>query len=136
METTRRKCRLTTQGGTARRAAGGGTMTALKRPAAGRILMLHRFARRGTAVLMLVLSLALAGARPAAAQPAAAQADPFRVAIAWLAGLWQAATASTGTAATPDGDRGAGLDPNGLVDRGAGLDPNGDAPAPAPDSAP
>lgn len=95
--------------------------------------MFHRFARRGTAVLMLVLALALAGARPAAAQ-----AEPFhavRAAIAWLTGLWQAATADTAT--TPDGDRGAGLDPNGLVaDRGAGLDPNGDAPNPAPGSAP
>jgi hypothetical protein len=93
--------------------------------------MFHRFARRGTAVLMLVLALALAGARPAAAQ-----ADSFHAAITWLAGLWQAATAGTGTVATPDGDRGAGLDPNGLVDRGAGLDPNGDAPPPVPGSAP
>ena len=93
--------------------------------------MFHRFARRGTVALMLVLALALAGARPAAAQ-----ADPFHAAIAWLTGLWQAATAGTGTTTTPDGDRGAGLDPNGFADRGAGLDPNGDAPAPAPGSVP
>jgi hypothetical protein len=93
--------------------------------------MFHRFARRGIAVSMLVLALALAGA-----SPAAAQADPLRAAITWLTALWQAATASTGTTVTPDGDRGAGLDPNGRVDRGAGLDPNGDAPAPTPGSAP
>jgi len=93
--------------------------------------MFHRFARRGTAVLMLALVLALAGARPAAAQP-----DPLHAALEWLTGLWQAATGSTGTQATPAGDRGAGLDPNGFADRGAGLDPNGGAPPPAPGSVP
>jgi len=92
--------------------------------------MFQRFARRGTAVFMLVLALTLAGAGPAAA----AQADPFRAAhaaLAWLTGLWQAATAGTSTT-TPDGDRGAGLDPNGFADRGAGLDPNGEGEALAP----
>jgi hypothetical protein len=81
---------------------------------------------------MLALALALTGP-----SPAAAQADTFPAAMAWLTSLWQAVTATTGTTATPDGDRGAGLDPNGgLTDRGAGLDPNGDAPAPPPGSAP
>jgi hypothetical protein len=89
------------------------------------MIMFHRFLRRGTAVLMLVLVLALAGARPAAAQPA-----PWRAAVTWLVGLWQAATGGLGGVTTnSNGDRGAGLDPNGGAapngDRGAGLDPNG-----------
>lgn len=93
--------------------------------------MFHRLARRGTAVLMLVLALALAGARPAAARPGA---DSWHAAVSWLVSLWQAATGGPGQGPAPDGDRGAGLDPNG--DRGAGLDPNGSAPRNGPGSAP
>jgi hypothetical protein len=80
---------------------------------------------------MFTLILALAGARPAAAET-----NPLDAALAWLTGLWQAATGDAGTAST-EGDRGAGLDPNGLqIDRGAGLDPNGGAPTLGPGSAP
>jgi hypothetical protein len=73
--------------------------------------------RRGIPVLVLLL--ALAGAAPAAAQPSFP--DRWDGLWGWVVSLW-----SDGE--TSDGDRGLGLDPNGLAsggDRGAAADPNG-----------
>jgi len=96
--------------------------------------MSHRFVRRGTAVVTLVLALALAGAGPAhAAQGPRAFEAAWSCAWSWLTGLWQAVTGDPG-GNPPDPAREAGLDPDGGAapkpaqndnDRGAGLDPDG-----------
>ena len=92
--------------------------------------MPHRFVRRGTAVVTLVLALALVGAGPAHAAPGP---RAFEAAWSWLTGFWQAVTGDPAVN-PPDPDRGAGLDPDGGAapkpvqndsDRGAGLDPAG-----------
>lgn len=79
--------------------------------------MFRNLFRRGIPVLILIL--ALAGAVPAAAQPSFL--DRWDGLWGWVVGLWADDETNTG-------DRGPGLDPNGLTsggDRGAGLDPNG-----------
>jgi hypothetical protein len=98
-----------------RRAADGVADDGTHRFAARRIDMLRKLVRRGTAVLTLTfaLTLALAGAAPAAAsQGAHFWTSPW----SWLVRLWQAATGVP--APNPDdtqqpGGRGAGLDPDG-----------------------
>jgi len=79
--------------------------------------MLRNLFRRGIPVLVLIL--ALAGAAPAAAQPSFL--DRWDGLWGWVVSLWC-------DSETDDGDRGLGLDPNGLTsggDRGSELDPNG-----------
>ena len=79
--------------------------------------MFRTLFRRGIPVL--VLTLTLAGAAPAAAQPSFL--DRWDGLWGWVVSFW--CDDETG-----DGDRGPGLDPNGLTgggDRGLGADPNG-----------
>jgi hypothetical protein len=78
--------------------------------------MFRNLFHRGIPVL--VLTLILAGAAPVAAQPSFL--DRWGGLWGWVVSFW--CDDETG-----DGDRGLGLDPNGLTtgDRGAGADPNG-----------
>ena len=94
--------------------------------------MFRNLFRRGIPVLVLIL--VLAGSAPAIAQPS--PLDRWEGLWSWVVSFWW-------DGGTGEGDRGAGLDPDGLTtggdrgpeldpdgtddddDRGAGLDPNG-----------
>lgn len=82
--------------------------------------MFRNLYRRGIPVLALTFALALLGAVPAAA------AEPSFL-NRWE-GMWRWVVSVWSTDETGDGDRGAGLDPDGVTaggDRGLELDPNG-----------
>ena len=98
--------------------------------------MFRNLYRCGIPVLALTLALSLLGAAPAAAAEASFL-DCWEGMWRWVVSVWS-------TDETGDGDRGLGLDPDGLTaggdrgpeldpdgsttseeDRGAGLDPNG-----------
>ena len=79
--------------------------------------MFRNLFRRGIPALVLILTLS--GAAPAAAQPSFL--ERWDGLWGWVASLW--CDGETG-----DGDRGLGLDPNGLTSgggQGSGIDPDG-----------
>jgi hypothetical protein len=79
--------------------------------------MFRNLFRRGIPVL--IFTLALAGAAPAAAQPS--PLDRWEGLWGWVVSFWW-------DGETGEGDRGPGADPDGLTsggDRGPELDPNG-----------
>jgi hypothetical protein len=82
--------------------------------------MFRNLFRRGISVLALTLALSLLGAAPAAAAEASFL-DHWKGVWCWAVSIWS-------TDDTSNGDRGPGLDPDGLTaggDRGPEADPNG-----------